>query len=154
MRDRLENKLTMYRAVETLLDNNAAKTGTITALATAITNFKNFITEIDNAEQERIDATTGKSASKAEAESDMISEAVTIGAALKALESVTKNQELIAVGNVTKSSLDKTRDPDLVTITQRIHDYANDNSAALADYGVTPAMITSLQTRITEYNAA
>ena len=53
MNDRQENKLTMYRAVETLLDNNAAKTGPITALATAITNFKNLIGEIETAEQEK-----------------------------------------------------------------------------------------------------
>jgi hypothetical protein len=154
MNDRQENKLTMYRAVETLLDNNAAKTGPITALATAITNFKNLIGEIDTAEQEKQTATTGKTASKGEAEAILISEAVTIAAALKALGSVANDKELIEVGGETKSSLYGTRDTDLVTKTQLIHDFANTNALPLADYGITPAMITSLQTRITNFNGA
>ena len=154
MNDRLENKLTMYRAVETLMDNNAAKTGPITALSTAITNFKNLIGEIETAEQEKQTATTGKTASKGEAEAILISEAVTIAAALKALGSVTNDKELLEAGSETKSSLYGTRDTDLVTKTQQIYSYANTNAAALADYGITPAMITSLQTRITEFNAA
>ena len=154
MNDRQENKLTMYRAVETLLDNNAAKTGPITALATAITNFKNLIGEIDTAEQEKQTATTGKTASKGEAEAILISEAVTIAAGLKALGSVSNDKELLEMGSETKSSLYGTRDTDLVTKTQLIHDFANTNAVALADYGITPAMITSLQTRITNFNAA
>jgi len=154
MNDRLENKITMYRAVETLLDNNAAKTGPITALATAITNFKNLIGEIETAEQEKQTATTGKTASKSEAESLLISEAVTIAAGLKALGSVTNDKELLEAGSETKSSLYGTRDTDLVTKTQQIYDYANANAVALADYGITPAMIASLQTRITDFNDA
>ena len=154
MNDRLENKLTMYRAVETLMDNNAAKTGPIAALATAITNFKNLIGEIETAEQEKQTATTGKTASKGEAEALLISEAVTIAAALKALGSVTNDKELLEAGSETKSSLYGTRDTDLLTKTQLIHDFANTNAVALADYGITPAMITSLQTRITEFNSA
>ena len=154
MNDRLENKLTMYKAVETLMDNNAAKTGPITALATSITNFKNLIGEIETAEQEKQTATTGKTASKGEAEAILISEAVTIAAGMKALGSVTNDKELLEAGSETKSSLYGTRDTDLVTKTQQIYNYANTNAAALADYGITPAMITSLQTRITEFNAA
>ena len=154
MNDRLENKLTMYKAVETLLDNNAAKTGPITALATAITNFKNMITEIETAETEKQTATTGKTASKGEAEAVLISEAVTIAAGLKALGSVTSSEELMEAGSATKSSLYGARDTDLVGQAQRIHDYANDIAVALADYGITPAMITSLQTRITDFNNA
>lgn len=154
MNDRLENKLTMYRAVETLLDNNAAKTGPITALATSITNFKNLIGEIETAEQERQTATTGKTATKGEAEALLISEAVTIAAGLKALGSVTNDKELLEAGSETKSSLYGTRDTDLVTKTQQIYNYANTNAAALADYGITPGMITNLQTQIATFNGA
>ena len=154
MNDRLENKLTMYRAVETLLDNNTAKTGPVAALAAAITNFKNLIMEIENAEQERINATAGKTVSKTNAESLLISEAITIAAALKALGSVTNDPELVAIGSATKSSLIGTRDTDLSTQTRRIYESANGNAVALADYGITPAMITSLQTRIADFDAA
>ena len=154
MNDRLENKLTMYKAVETLMDNNAAKTGPIAALATAITNFKNLIGEIETAEQEKQTATTGKTASKGEAEAVLISEAVTIAAALKALGSVTNDKELLEAGSETKSSLYGTRDTDLITKTQLIHDFANTNAVALADYGITPAMITDLQASITNFNSA
>ena len=154
MNDRLENKLTMYRAVETLLDNNTLKTGTIAALTPAILSFKNLIVEIENTEQERITATPGKSASKADAEENLINEAVTIAAAIKALGNVTNDQELIEIGSETKSSLARKRDTELVAAAQRIYDTASTNSAALADYGVTPAMITDLQTRIADFDGA
>ena len=154
MNDRLENKLTMYRSVETLLDNNAAKTGTIPALSTSITNFKNVLTEIDNAEQERISATPGKTATKTEAENILISEAVTVAAAIKAMGSVTGNQEAIDTGDVTKSKLVSARDTELTALTQRIYDYANTNAMALLGYGITAGMLSSLQARIIDFDAA
>lgn len=154
MNDRLENKYTMYKAVETLLDNNAVKTATIPALTTAITNFKNFIVQISDMEQARSTSTSGKAADKKQKEDALISEAVPVAAALKALGSATNNTELAVIGKATKSSLYALRDTELDKDTQIIHDTANENIADLADYGVTAATLTSLQTRIDDFIAA
>jgi hypothetical protein len=153
MKDDFENKLTMYKTVETLFNNNSAKTTPIAALATSIANFKSMIDEIEKGELERKNATTGRSESKAAAKSALVSEAITIAAAVRALGSVTNNQELIAAGDISSRKLTRARDTDVVLRTQSIHNYANANAAALTDYGVTPAMIVSLQTRITAYDS-
>ena len=154
MNDRLENKLTMYRAVETLLDNNTAKTTPVTALTSSISVFKGLITQIEDAEVEKQQSTAGKTATKRAAETVLIDEAVTIAAALKALGSVTNDEELKAIGAITKSTLVSERDTNLSRKAQSIYDYANTNAVALADYGVDATMITSLQTRMDDFDAA
>ena len=154
MKDRLENKLTMYKAVETLLDNNSAKTTPIAALTTSITTFKGLIADIEASEAERLTTTAGKTATKREAETALIDEAVTIAAAIKALGSVTNNESLKSIGSVTKSTLVSERDTNLLRMVQGIYDNANINAVALADYGIDAAMITSLQTRMDDFSHA
>lgn len=67
MNDVRENKLTMYEAVKTVLANNSAITGTIAALATAITSFTGFIDQIKAKEIERNSATQGNAQNKNDA---------------------------------------------------------------------------------------
>lgn len=154
MRDPLENRLTMFRAVETLLDNNTAKTAGMTVFATRLAEFKDVITQIVDKEENRTNATAGMTADKKAKRDDMVEDAAVLAAKLKALGSDTNDDRLIQIGDLKRTDLAKMRDTQLLSTIQGLVNTADPVAADLAGYGVTAAMITGLSTKMTNYNAA
>lgn len=152
MLDRQENKLTMFEAVISLLDANTAKTAVVAAFAATYNMFKNFVTEIKAKDVEKSGATTGKTSTKNADKEALISAVMLVGSAISALGAATNNNQLKEGGKVTRSELNDIRDTLLVTKAQGVHDLTNGNAAALAPYGITVAVITDLNTKITNYN--
>ena len=64
------------------------------------------------------------------------------------------NNSLLALINYTESDLKRSSDTKLISSCQVIHDNANANIAALATYGVTAAMINTMQTNINNLSGA
>mgnify|MGYP001031277974 CR=1 FL=1 len=154
MRDTLENKYTMYRAVETLLDDNAAKTASIPIFATRLTEFKDVLLQIVDKEDNRNTATLGMTADKRAKRSAMIEDAAVLAAKIRTLGFDTKDERLIQMGDFKRSDLDKMRDTQLLPTVLGIKNEADANSASLVPYGVTPVIITDLDSKMTDYNAA
>jgi len=71
-----ENKLTMYFAIQTFLENNAAKIGGLAALVTVVGLFKALVTKIKDKMKEIDQAATGKTKVKAEAEEALLDELI------------------------------------------------------------------------------
>lgn len=154
MRDTLENKLSMYEAVLTVLNDNAAITGTVPAFAPAITEFQAAVDNAKVQEQKRIDARKGKTATKHADEDALIAVAMKIANALRVHGRRTNDERLKEVGGITRSYLYGLRDAALPDYCQVVHDTADPIAIDLADYGITPADITDLQDRITAYRQA
>lgn len=152
MLDRQENKLTMFEAVISLLDANTAKTAVIAAFAATYNVFKNFVTQIKAKDVEKGGATTGKTSTKNADRAALVSAVMTVGGAVSALGAATNNNQLKEGGKTTRSELRDMRDTLLVTKAQGIYGLANANAAALVPYGITAAVITDLDTKITSYN--
>jgi hypothetical protein len=64
------------------------------------------------------------------------------------------NSALLALVNYTESGLKRSSDTKLISSCQVVHDNANANVAALATYGVTADMITTMQTNIANLSGA
>lgn len=71
-----------------------------------------------------------------------------------AMASNTNNTALVSLLNYSDTDFSRSTDSKLVSISQVIRDAANTNATALAAYGVTPAMIATLQTTINSFSAA
>lgn len=154
MRDPLENRLTMFRAVESLLDNNTAKTAGMTVFATRFAEFKDVVLQIVDKEEQRTNATAGMSADKKAKRDDMVENAAVIAAKLKTLGSDTNDDRLIQIGDLKRSDLAKMRDTQLIPTVQGLVNAADAVAAGLAGYGVTAAMIAGLSTKMNSYNAS
>lgn len=154
MRDTLENKFTMYRAVETLLDDNTAKTAAIPIFATRLTEFKDVLVQIVDKEDSRTTATMGMTADKKEKRNAMIEDAAVLAAKMRTLGFDTNDDRLIEMGDLKRSDLARMRDTQLIPTVQGLKNTADLNSAELAPYGVTALMITDLDTKLTDYNTA
>lgn len=154
MNDALENKLTMYEAVASLLDSNTAKLASLTALTPVITDFKDRILAIKEKDTLANTAGAGNTAAKAADEAALINDAVTIASALFALGSATNDDRLKALSKVTKSSLVALRDTQLAIDVTNIKNLADAYAAPLAGYGITAPMIAELETKITNFNTS
>jgi hypothetical protein len=154
MTDRQENKFTMYEAVSNLLDANTAKTASMPAFATALNSFKDAMAAISEKNIQKNTATSGRTATKNQQQSALIEAAVPVAGALYALGSATEDPRLQALGNVKKGYLSNLRDTELTDAVTNIKNLADGYSAQLADYGITVAVISALDTKLTAYSSA
>ncbi|MBK7229836.1 MAG: hypothetical protein IPH97_13435 [Ignavibacteriales bacterium] len=154
MKDILENKHTMYKAVVSLLDGNTAKLSPIPALAPAITSFKDLVTAIKDKDTLANTAGEGLTQTKTADEAALISDAVTIASALSALGSATNDDRLKALSHVTKSSLKSLRDTQLAIDVKNIKTLAESKLGQITAYGITPPMIAALDTKITKFESS
>lgn len=154
MRDTLENRFTMYRAVESLLDANTAKTAGMTIFATRLGEFKDAIAAILEKDENRNNATAGMTADKKAKRDDMIEDAAVLAAKLKALGSDTRDDRLMKIGDLKRTDLNKLRDTQLLTTVQGLVNAADATAAELVAYGVTAAMIAGLGTKMGSYNVS
>jgi Carboxypeptidase regulatory-like domain len=147
-------KFNMYGAVKTHCDNNAAVVALIPAFDNAFKDFKAKIIEIVVADQQKNTDLTGITADKAQSKQALCQQTSKIAGGIFAFAATTSNNELKEQMNVSLSKLQKMSDTRLTARSQNIHDAGVANLDALADYGVTKAMLTALQTAIDEYSAA
>jgi signal transduction histidine kinase len=154
MTNEQENKLGMYRAVGTVLTNHAAEYASVAALGTQATNLQNSISLIGELIRAQTKDATGVTVDKAILQTQMVDMTFRVAGALKAYGSDTNNNALQNQADLNKSTFTRARDDERDDISQRIHDVASENVAALAPYGITAATLSALQTRIDAYVAA
>jgi hypothetical protein len=154
MTDPQENKLSMYRAVIQVLDANAAEYAGVAAFGTQVTNIKNSVDLIGQLAQTQTADSSGITLDKAMLQGQMVDMALRVAGGLKAWASDNNNAPVGQQANINKSTFTKARDDLRDDIAQQIHDLGNANVAALANYGITAATLTGLQTRIDAYRSA
>ena len=153
MKSKQEAKLSMYDAVITYCDANAAITGAIPAFGTALTAFKTSVTALRVTAQKEADVISGVAMDKFQAKKDLSQMAATTAAAVYALAAAAGDNELKEKVNFSVSDLQRFKDELLTSNCQNIHDLANANIAALAPYGITAGTLSALNTEIANYAA-
>ena len=143
-----ENKLTMYFAIQTFLENNAAKIGGLAALVTVVGLFKALVTKIKDKMKEIDQAATGKTKVKAEAEEALLDELIPAISALGAYAHAEGKTELEAKADVSESTFRRMRDTEVVPKATGLADLLEQNIAHLADYGVTAEAVASVRVKI------
>jgi len=131
---------------------------TITA---TLPNFINYFTviqttntQIQAAQVQQEADKGGDTVNKNLVRATLIAGAMDVSRRVVALATNVNNSALLVLVNYVESDLSRSSDSKLLAICQVIRDNANANLVALASYGVTPAMLTALQTSITNFSAA
>ncbi len=147
----LENKLTMFEAVDSVLKENSAKYATLAALAEAATSFDGLVVQIRSKSTEVITATAGKSQGKWDAEDLLLDTLVPVAAALSAYATKTGDTAMKDTCTISETKLRRMRDTDLVARATAIHQHGTAGEG-LAAYGVTTEMLAALKQRIDAFN--
>ena len=96
----------------------------------------------------------GDTTTKNQLRATLVAQAMDVNRRVVAFATNTNNNSLLELVNYTETQLKKCSDQKLVASCQVIRDNANTNVTALATYGVTPAILTTLQTTITNFSNA
>jgi len=151
MNDQQENHLTMYHVVIDCIEEHADLMAATPALLLAFNNFKMLVAKINETTTTQVIKTTGYTQDKLNAKKQLASEA-TIVAKLICAYAYSIN-DLVLSGNAkyTYNKLMKFRDEVMPGHCQIIYNLAQEHLAALADYGITAAVMASLQAAMNNY---
>ncbi len=138
------NKLAMYQSVLSLMKANGAKTATLPALAGVVGEFEGLLHRIAAKDSERGDKMTGLLQQRNAALDDLIERTVAVGSALTALAHARRDVTMKEKVKVRFSALRAMRPPEIEERARAIHAFAMENKAALADYGMTDAVLKGL----------
>lgn len=146
-----EKKLNMCDLVIVKCDENATVVNTTPALAAALDEFKAKIALIHAAAPTSANVITGFATDKTAQKKSVSQMAAVIAGQIYAYASKNKNPVLKEAVDFSASDIYRTKDGELAARCQTIHDLGVTNIAALADFGVTNAALTELQTAIQAY---
>jgi len=146
-----ENKLTMYLAVDAVVQENAAKAASLPAFVLSITKFKELIGAIQTKSKEFNYAATGKTLIKAESEDLLLEELIPAVSAVSAYAHVSSDTLLGVKTAVTEYSLRHFRDTEMISRSNGLLEVVEENVDKLGDYGITAETVASIRRRIDAY---
>lgn len=139
-------------AVSFLLANPTITAG-LPNFTTYFTVIQTTNTQIQAAELQQENDRSGDTLAKQVARTTLITQAMDVSRRVVAYATNVSNNTLLELVNYTESDLKRSSDTKLISSCQVIRDNANANVAALGTYGVTAAIVTALQTAITNFSA-
>jgi hypothetical protein len=151
MNDYQENRMSMFLATQLVMQENESKWNVIPALVQASADFDANIAALKAAMVTQVKDLRGYTTDKRNAERTMIAWTLKVSGRVMAWAEVNGNQGLAEEMNVVQSELSQYRDAVVAERCQGVHDLALANLASLADYGLTAADTTALQSAITKY---
>jgi hypothetical protein len=133
---------------------NATITATLPLFSTYFTVIQSTVAQIQAVQVQQETDKSGNTVVKNQYRVALIAQTIDVGRRVVAYAINVNNNILLAQVDYTESDLKKSSDVNLISIAQVIHDSANTNIAALATYGVTAAILTTMQTAITNFSGA
>jgi hypothetical protein len=153
MNDTQEDKRSMYLAVLEVLEANQTIWSIIPAFATAESNFRVSVGDIQGLVQQQLPS-TGVTADKQRLRAEMADAAMPIVGALKALAAVTQNGDLAAQVDLTRSDFVYGRDTIAADNGDAIYALASTHSTDLANYGIDSSHQTAIYDATQAYREA
>ena len=154
MTSREEAKLSMYRAVSQHCSNNTAIVNTNLAFKNSVTTVDAKIATLITSETGAQKKTKGIAEDKGTLRATVVQSAFDTASQVYAYANKSKNETLKQTVNFSITDLERIKDDLLIPTCNNIKKAANDNLAALADYGVTAATLTALQTDMDNYSGS
>lgn len=153
MNQTLENKLSMYLAVQKVCaDNNSIWSG-IVACATAITDLQTKVNQIVTVRQIQENSPAGITQDKSAKREAMIDMAMFVKGAVQTFATNTGNNELFESVKYSFSDMKRPADTICRDRALLIHNKATEVVASLSTYGVDATVLTSFLTAINDFAA-
>jgi hypothetical protein len=142
---------TMFETALGALDQNKSVWEGRAAFLDAVTRAKDGTATIRNTIGKQQTPTTGLTEDKEASRADLEDRLIGLAAQLSAYAAKSGDHHLGAQVEMTRSSLDRLSESDLLQTAKRVADTGTDNFAALADYGVTKAELQALNDARTKF---
>jgi hypothetical protein len=153
MNTELTNRVTMFKTVASFLENNSTIWNTMAPLQTAVTQFKAKIAAIDTTAQKQ-EAPNGATDDKTEARHALEDVLFLACEALGVLAHTSNDNDLAALTDVTRTSLDRMNAEELSNRAVSVLAAATTRKTELATLQVTQANLDELDQALQDFNAA
>lgn len=153
MTDNQSNRLDMYNLVSEFYTANQSVIDTVTARTAAFTTHNANRSAILSNLSGQTSNTEGATADKAEAREQLSLISETVFLPVRAWATLNNDQTTRAEFDYGRNALSKIKDDTIEAFLNLRITIVNDNIAALADYGITPTLVTQWQDALTEYLA-
>lgn len=148
------NKLNMFEATLTTLQNNQQSWSNIPAFAEAVAEFAAILPQIRSLGAQQVVPSAGITQSKAEKKERMAKQAFTLANIAMAYAAKEKNNELKTVLDFTFSDIHKCKDNISIDRSTAIHNRISAILPQLSSYNITGNDLASLSTAITDFQQA
>ncbi|MGD8777877.1 MAG: hypothetical protein PVH88_02830 [Ignavibacteria bacterium] len=154
MNKRQSNKLNMYNAVITFLQNNQQAYSAMPAMQAQVTELENKTQNIIDSDAEREGVRAGKIANKLKEEKELHEVLNKVISALFVYAQIIENNEIKDEADYSSYELIKMRDNDFLEKGYAIYNLAAGLKTELADYGISEDDIESIKTNADEFAEA
>ena len=144
--------MTAYRGLKNVCDSAKPIWSTLKAFKDNYTQFVQHLATLERLARLQGQRKTGVAEDKKQARIEVVEDTINVAASVIAWASTNKNRELVARVNFSRSTLMTARSVECVAHCQTVHDAAEENLEALADYGVTEADLEGLQEKIDAFD--
>lgn len=151
MNQKQDNMTTMFETTLVVLDKNGVLWNDMPAFADAVTRAKQGTAQIRSKSGEQQSPTEGITGEKGQARDDLEEKLIVVADSIAAFAAKTTNHDLAAKVELTRTSLDRMPDSDLVQAANRVLQALDANLAALAPYNITAETRTAFDGIITAY---
>jgi hypothetical protein len=151
MEKRLENKLTMYEGVVSLLKDSQDKVDIVPGFKESAATLSSIVTYIKNKSIESNNVSAGKTAAKRGARKELTKELLPVCSALYIFGRKQNNTEITERTDINGSGLKKMRDTELALFGKDIAELAGTMAADLAFAGITAETLESLAAKAAAY---
>jgi hypothetical protein len=149
-----QNKFSMYRAIESILEDFKESIDAKPMLKDSTDNFKKVLQEFMDKDNTYLNVKKGTTADKESAEEKLIEELMVKAGVLFVHARKTDNGNLKALSQVTRSGLQQLRDPELLQKAKSILENFRDNLEELKKSGMTDQSLTDLEGVVKNYEDA
>lgn len=145
---KVENKVSMYKVVLFLCEQNLTLMGLFVAINNLFILFKQKVNEIDSLIQQKLIITTGLSVDKKNMKKQLADLTERVAGAVHAYADSISDNSLMHEVHYSVWSLLKMRDTALIDVCKNIYNIANANAANIAGFGVDAVMLQTFNTSI------
>lgn len=154
MNNKQEAQLRMFREVQLILNKYKTDVDTIAAMAREAANFNGYIVKIDAEHPRQAVDGKGVTISKNQMKKLLIAHITIFSGALSSYGKHQKNADLVQRMDVSKYDLDRASVADLIKFLNETVTEFKKFSTSMADYGITPEMVTSIEAEVASFKAA
>jgi len=154
MNSKIKKRLHMLKVVQSVCNDANAAITSINALNNAYTRLKSKIGEIDIAAQEQVLDIRGRKNEKDNIKKKLALVAGKIAVAVMTYAHDSEDIVLKKEVGYTDKKLNSLSDDLIIKFSKNIFDKATPVIAGLADYGIDPAMLTTLESLLTDFEKA
>ena len=145
--------LRMFYNTQETLDANSALWVGIPAVINVKNDFDELIQRIEAVSEKVRPASKPVTANKAKVLKGLLQKVIVIAGALQAYAAISGNTVLAGNVKLTKSDLDRARETDVEALVKPVIELARAELDALADYGISEAMLTETETSLDNFKA-